>query len=152
MIQFHCLCTTCSQRDSCMLLASPQRALQQLLAITALLPISAGKGPFEVASKDLTCALILWADIQHFPDKLSQPCTSFIQVYHASHHTSTSLLCHALQRGPVQMYSRGFITRQSLCPSIQPWACVQQHPSPPQHHPCLSSVACARSACLMKGC
>ena len=44
--------------------------------------ICAGKGPFEVANKDLTCALILWGDIQRFPDKLSQPCTSFIQVMH----------------------------------------------------------------------
>ncbi len=41
----------------------------------------AGKGPFEVASKELTCALILWGDIQHFPEKLSQPCVAFIQVW-----------------------------------------------------------------------
>ena len=44
--------------------------------------VCAGKGPFEVANQDLTCALILWGDIQHFPDKLSQPCTLFIQVMH----------------------------------------------------------------------
>ena len=44
----------------------------------SLLP--AGKGPFEVASKELTCALILWGDIQHFPEKLSPPCIAFIQV------------------------------------------------------------------------
>ena len=55
-------------------------------SITTVKPMSAGKGPFEVANKDLTCALILWGDIQHFPDKLSQPCISFIQVSHVLNH------------------------------------------------------------------
>ncbi|KAL3141526.1 hypothetical protein ABBQ32_004775 [Trebouxia sp. C0010 RCD-2024] len=45
-----------------------------------LFELLTGKAPFEVPSKDLTCALILWGDIQHYPDKLSQPCISFIQT------------------------------------------------------------------------
>ncbi|DBA80162.1 TPA: hypothetical protein ACH3X2_007633 [Trebouxia sp. C0005] len=45
-----------------------------------LFELLTGKGPFEVASKELTCALILWGDIQLFPEKLSQPCVAFIQA------------------------------------------------------------------------
>ena len=137
----HCLCTTCSQRDGCMLLASPQRALQQLVGITALLSISAGKGPFEVASKDLTCALILWADIQHFPDKLSQPCTSFIQVYHASHHTSTSLLPYpnVLQRFHHTAITHPFHAAMGMCPTTP----ITTITPPMLVRSSLCSVACA---------
>lgn len=41
---------------------------------------AAGKGPFEVANKELTCALILWGTIEQLPDKMSMPCISFIKA------------------------------------------------------------------------
>lgn len=36
--------------------------------------------PFEAADKQLTAALILWADVSYWPDSISPECVSFIQA------------------------------------------------------------------------
>ena len=71
-----------------------------------------GKGPFEVGSKEVTCALILWGQIQRFPEKMSQPCISFIQVCPCrcfSHPAIGHAVC-----GQLAVQCRLFLYRTSL--------------------------------------
>ena len=76
-----------------------------------------GKGPFEVGSKELTCALILWGSIQNFPQKLSQPCTAFIQV--CSSNSSHPACTYALRNGLPNMPDSDML-------SVWPHMCIAQ--------------------------
>ena len=40
----------------------------------------AGAPPFETLDKELTWSLIMWGEVESWPEKLSQQCRAFLQV------------------------------------------------------------------------
>ena len=109
-----------------------------------------GKGPFEVSSKELTCALILWGKIEQFPGKLSLHCISFIKVSSNTHNRQCTphSIPHSVSQHPWLHPSQHLWLHPSqqpcLHPSQQPvtasLTAFSQHPClHPSQHPFLNT-------------